>query len=136
MTQRVSAYAGETSQLPRTHGVFLREKSLNVGTDSKVNPKLIVIWTLRLPERTAYRSSEFPWPMLFRRRASGIEPLILCHRVVLSAKVNDGVRRARRRVGRIPSVRRGRRALDQGRDAPFIGTASELLRIRIESRHA
>jgi hypothetical protein len=31
---------------------------------------------------------------------------------------------------------RGRRALDQGRDAPFIGTASELLRIRIESRHA
>jgi len=42
----------------------------------------------------------------------------------------------RRRVGRIPSVRRGRRALDQGRDARFIGTASELLRIRIESRHA
>jgi hypothetical protein len=38
--------------------------------------------------------------------------------------------------GRIPSVRRGRRALDQGRNAPFIGTASELLRIRIESRYA
>ena len=42
----------------------------------------------------------------------------------------------RRRVGRIPSVRRGRRALDQGRDTPFIGTDTELLRIRIESRHA
>ena len=42
----------------------------------------------------------------------------------------------RRRVGRIPSVRRRRRPLDQGRDALFIGIASELLRIRIESRHA
>src|SRR6267378_2720711 len=46
------------SQLSRTHGVSLQEKSLNAGTDSRVKSKVIVISTRRLLERTAYRPSD------------------------------------------------------------------------------